>query len=144
MRWSKAGDKLPTTPIHNWLIEEKIEQRKQMNRRKLRANIINSTTKFKWIEKLLQTPIDDYRNLVVWHILVPYLINIRQLSDEKANEAIYRWLDKCQALRRLDFNPNYVIKYNINTAKKAGYLPTSLEKLRIQNAYLYKIITLSQ
>jgi hypothetical protein len=30
-----------------------------------------------WIEKLLQTPIDDYRKNAVSLILAPYLINIK-------------------------------------------------------------------
>ena len=31
-------------------------------------------------------------------------------------------------------NPNYMIKYNINTAKKNGYLPISFENLKhLQN-----------
>jgi hypothetical protein len=31
-----------------------------------------------WIEKLLQTPIDDYRKKAVALILAPYLINIKK------------------------------------------------------------------
>jgi Primase X len=41
-----------------------------------------------WIEKLLQTPIDDYRKNAVSLILVPYLINIRKLSYDDALNAI--------------------------------------------------------
>ena len=91
-----------------------------------------------WIEKLLQTPIDDYRKFVVWRILAPYLINIRKCSDDEAFNTIKDWLDRCSSLRRLEFNPNYIIKYNINTAKRNGYLPISLEKLKIENAHLHK------
>jgi len=77
------------------LIDEKIEQHKQMNRRMLRANTINSTTKIKWIENLLQTPIEDNRKFALWRILIPYLINIRKLAGDESNDIIRSWLDKC-------------------------------------------------
>jgi hypothetical protein len=44
----------------------------------------------------------------------------------------------------LDFNPDYVINYNIKSAKNTGYLPISLEKLKIENTYLYNMLTSSQ
>ena len=44
---------------------------------------IYSTT-IVWIEKLLQTPIDDHRKFAVWRILAPYLINIRKCSVDEA------------------------------------------------------------
>jgi len=53
---------------------------------------------------------------------------------------IKNWLNRCNNLRQLDFTPNYTIKYNINSAKRNGYLPISLEKLRIENAYLYNVL----
>ena len=37
-----------------------------------------------WIEKLLDTPIDDYRKNAVNLILAPYLINVRKLSYDAA------------------------------------------------------------
>ena len=123
-----------------WLINEKIEQRKQLNSKTARTQTVNSTATFRWIEKLLQTPIDDYRRFALWRILVPYLINIRKCSDDEAYETIKNWLDRCSQLRRLEFNPNYMIKYNINTAKRNGYLPISLEKLKIESTYLYNIL----
>ena len=90
-------------------------------------------TKIWWIEKLLQTPIEDFRKFVLWRILVPYLINIRKCSAEEATSMIRDWLDKCSSLKRLDFSPNYMIKYNINSAKRNTYLPISLEKLKAEN-----------
>ena len=53
-----------------WLINEKLMQRLVGSRK---AKPTNSTT-ISWIEKLLQTQIDDHRKFVVWRILVPYPI----------------------------------------------------------------------
>ena len=52
--------------------------------------ITNSTT-IRWIEKLLQTSIDDYRKIVVWRILTPYFINIRKCSvGTKKHNGLFR------------------------------------------------------
>ena len=72
--------------------------------------------------------------------MIPYLINIRRLAGDEANNTISIWLDKCNTLRRLDFNPNYMIRRNISTVKRGGYLPISLERLKMENTYLYKTI----
>jgi hypothetical protein len=60
-----------------------------------------------------------------------------------ANEAtniIRGWLDKCRDLRQLDFGP-YVIKHNIHSAMRGGFLPISLKNLKIENQYLYNVLT---
>ena len=105
--------------------------------KRARTKPANPTT-ISWIEKLLQTPLNDYRKFVVWRILSPNLINIRKCSVDEAFSILKNWLYKCSKLRSLDFNPNYMIKYNINSAKK-GYLPISLENLKIENTYLYNV-----
>ena len=91
-------------PFRRWLIDEKLEQSKYAKR--ARAQSTNSS-KISWIEKLLQTPLDDYRKFVVWRILAPYLINIRKCSVDEAYDTIRNWLNKCSQLRRLDFHSNY-------------------------------------
>ena len=123
--------------FRRWLIDEKLEQYRHAKRAQHQTT--NSTT-IRWIEKLLKTPIDDYRKFVVWRILAPYLINIRKCSADEASNIIRGWLDRCRNLRQLDFTPNYIIKYNINSAKRNNYLPISLEKLKIENIYLYKVV----
>ena len=128
--------------FRRWLINAKIRQQRITDSTKTRAQITSSTT-ISWIERLLQTPIDDYRKFVVWRILSPYLINIKKCSVDEASNLIKNWLDKCSQLRSLDFNPNYMIKYNINSAKRNGYLPISLEKLRTENAHLYNTLSKS-
>jgi Primase X len=131
--------------FRRWLINEKIAQQKlssKVNSRRKRdgpgASPYNTT--IPWIERLLQTPVDDYRKFAIWRILAPYLINIKGCSTENAFTMIRDWLNKCNSLRQLDFNPNYIVKYNINSAKRTGYLPIRLEKLKIENSYLRSIV----
>ena len=132
--------------FRRWLINEKIEQQKISSKVRGKRNSVgtgnprNNTT-IPWIEKLLQTPLDDYRKFAIWRILAPYLINIKGSSTEDAFTMIKDWLNKCNSLRQLDFNPEYIVKYNINSAKRTGYLPISLDKLNTENKYLYRILT---
>ncbi len=122
--------------FRRWLINEKLEQFRHTKR--ARAQTTNSTT-IRWIEKLLKTPLDDYRKYVIWRILAPYLINIRKYSADEASNIIRNWLDKCRNLRQLDFSPNYLIKHNINSVMRGGFLPIGLDKLKIENQYLYNV-----
>ena len=109
---------------------------------KVRAPSPEIQLQYVGLRNLLQTPLEDYRKFVVWRILTPYLINIRKCSADEAYGIIGNWLDKCSHLRRLQFNPKYMIKYNINPAKNGGYLPISLEKLKIENPNLYNVVNI--
>jgi hypothetical protein len=62
--------------------------------------------KIVWIEKLLQTPIQDHRKFTVWRILAPYLLNKSGLSFEESFSVIKGWLDKCNKIERFDFDAN--------------------------------------
>jgi hypothetical protein len=124
--------------FRRWLIDEKIMQRLTIRRRG-RAQTIKSAT-ILWIEKLLQTPLDDYRKFAVWRILSPYLINIRKYSADEAHDILKNWLSKCSQLRGLDFSSTYMIKYNINSSIRSGYLPINVEKLKTENPYLYNVL----
>ncbi len=76
----------------------------------------------------------------MWRILAPYLTNVRKCSADEASNIIRNWLDKCRNLRQLDFSPNYLIKHNINSAMRGGFLPISLDNLKIENRYLYNVL----
>ena len=51
----------------------------------------------KWIENLLQTPIDDGKKRVIWNPIAPYLINTRGKSYDDAREIIATWLQNLSA-----------------------------------------------
>jgi hypothetical protein len=123
--------------FRRWLIDEKLKQ--DWHTKMTRSQTTNATT-IRWIEKLLQTPLDDYRKYVMWRILAPYLTNVRKCSADEASNIIRNWLDKCRNLRQLDFNTNHMIKHNINSAKRRGYLPISLDNLKSENRFLYMMI----
>src|ERR1043165_8621955 len=90
-----------------------------------------------WIEKLLQTPIDDYRKNAIGLILAPYLINVKKLSYDTALNIINSWLSKCEKLRKLDQNFNYMVRYALKNCVKNEYRPLKFDNLKLKNKTLY-------
>jgi hypothetical protein len=91
-----------------------------------------------WIEKLLQTPIEDGRKYALWKILCPYLVNIKQLSYEESSNLLENWLNRCDRCNKLSFNTKYEIKTKLRFVK--SYLPISLSKLKIDNPEFFKTL----
>ena len=96
------------------------------------------TIQYEWIEKLLQTPIEDGRKYALWKILCPYLVNIKKLEYEESFEILKMWLEKCNNLRQLDFNSYTEIKFKLSNVKH--YNPISMKNLAIDNKELYLFI----
>jgi hypothetical protein len=93
-----------------------------------------------WIEKLLETPIDDCRKDAVYLILAPYLINIKKLSYDHALNIISNWLIKCGKIRQLDQNFDYMVRYALKSSAKNEYRPLKLETLKVKNKILYNLL----
>jgi Primase X len=93
-----------------------------------------------WIEKLLQTQIDDYRKNAIGLILAPYLINVKKLSYDVALNIINSWLGKCGELRKLDQDFNYMVRYALKYCAKNGNRPLKLDTLRLKNTVLYDLL----
>jgi hypothetical protein len=94
----------------------------------------------RWIEKLLQTPIDDYRKTAVGLILAPYLINIKKVSYDDASNIINTWLSKCGKLRQLDQNFDYTVRYALKYSAKNGQKPLKFDTLKLKNTALYDLL----
>jgi hypothetical protein len=98
-----------------WLADEKIKEvERQQKISKYQLNTQKASNSIRWIDMLLQTPLEDYRKNVVSLILAPYLINIRKMAISDALIIIKEWLDECASLRALDSNFNYRVKYALN------------------------------
>jgi Primase X len=125
-----------------WLADRKIKQITESSKKSKYHHKYNTISKkeIKWIETLLQTPIDDYRKNAIWRILAPYLINIKNLSYEESYNIIKEWLDKCGSLKPLDFSLSYYIKHNLNSATRVRYFPMKFDDLKIENIKLYNVL----
>jgi hypothetical protein len=92
---------------------------------------------YRYIEKILESPIMDGRHRILWLILPPYLINVKKVSDEEAFETIMKYMQKCGWH---ETNGERLVRYNINRAKRIGLKPPRLERLAETNPGLYKTI----
>ncbi|MGZ5550643.1 MAG: hypothetical protein ACXW07_07765 [Nitrososphaeraceae archaeon] len=67
-----------------------VEIRKRItedNKKRVKNSVKNPyhlTIQYEWIEKLLETPIEDGRKYALWRILCPYLVNIKKMSPEES------------------------------------------------------------
>jgi hypothetical protein len=138
---------------------DELKRKKQFQRQKHQARNNNNKYSYSigtyavpqnyypYIEKLLETSIEDNRKLVVGLILSRYLINIKRLEYEKAYDEIWQWLDKCSQLRRLEpsasYFDRYVVQYQLERAKDNGMPPMSENRLRSDYPGLYEVLKLS-
>jgi hypothetical protein len=118
--------------FRRWIVQGEInENKKQSKKSKSNRSSFDKFnqkgSRIEWIEKLLQTPIDDYRNYCLWAILTPYLLNVKGISEEDTTKVLEEWLDKCNNLRRLIFNPRSKIYSTIKSDK-------GLSQSHIQNS----------
>jgi hypothetical protein len=95
-----------------------------------------------WIERLLQTPIDDYRKHARDLILVPYLVLNRGITDpDQVCNIIMEWADKCAELRRLDpSRREYANRVWSRTyeVKQSRIPPMRFDTLKEKNPWLYE------
>ena len=123
-----------------YIINEKyIELIKAQKRERRSSTYRDNNNRVSWIERLLETPIQDHRKYCIWRVLTPYLLNIRKLSEQETTDIIEDWLNRCNQLRRLDFNYKQKIKDGIEGAAE-GYLPISLAKLKEEDSGLYLML----
>lgn len=132
---------LLTKEFRRWLIQEEVNQR-IVNKKKenFLVNRFNNNhiSKIEWIERLLQTPLEDYRKFCLWRILCPYLFNTRRLSKEETVTILEIWLQKCDYLRKIDFNPSEYVKNDLRRVK--SYWPPKLGILQEQRPELYRML----
>ena len=106
---------------------------------KLKSDSNSNSEKIAWIEELLQTPLMDHRKYCIWRILTPYLLNIRKISTDQAFNIINEWLDKCNQLKRLDFDSDRKIQDSFDRIEEE-YLPIARKKLLTENSELFVML----
>jgi hypothetical protein len=125
-----------------------IDEKGGVSRQLVDGTILNPADTDKWlaeiasknhwyIELLLQVPINDFRKRAVNLMFAPYLVNLRGMSFEAAENVIGNWLARCNTIRTLDFDPEYVIKQALMYAKDRHYLPLGVAKFKEQAPELF-------
>lgn len=142
-RWDgkKAAIQYMLRNFRRYLIQEKLNGVNDQNKKKYKPNNNTSSRTIGWIESLLQTPIYDYRKYCLWRILAPYFVNVRKFSDEESYSIINKWLKNCRSIRRLSFDPKYILKYDIRNARRIWCYPIGWNALKLEkNIYLYQLL----
>jgi Primase X len=131
-----------------WLAQKRIDDIEELKKQekkyaKFQMTISKNqerTNSIKWIERgILEHTLADHRKYIIWRILSPYLVNVKKLPKEEVYSVMKEWLDKCNKLEKLNFNPKTKIKDGLRGASK-GYYPISMEKLKEENRQLYDLV----
>jgi hypothetical protein len=126
-----------TLPFMDHLKQLKYEF-EDLNERKTKIKFNEHKSRIIWIEKLLATPIGDHRYYCLWHILIPYLVNIKKLSKVDVIDRITQWLDECSKVETVKWRYPETIEEQLRYDK--GYPPISLENLKKENFELYRLL----
>jgi hypothetical protein len=113
----------------------KEQYRKGKGKYRRGQNNHNYNSNYDYIEKLLDKPLTDFRKYCIWRIFVPYFINVKGLSRLETFDKIDSWLDRCNSIARLDFNPKQKIDYELKSV--ANYKPIRQDQLREDNSKLW-------
>jgi hypothetical protein len=124
-------------PFLDHLTQLKIKSEESL-KRKQNSDSRSNGNKIPWIDKLLETPIPDHRYFCLWHILIPYLVNIRGLPEQEAISTLNEWLDRCNKINKVRWKYPQRIKEQLRYDK--GYPPVSLENLKKENFELYRLL----
>jgi hypothetical protein len=99
-----------------------------------------------WIERLLRTPIEDYRKLARDLILVPYLVLRKGITNpNQVSDIIMEWADKCGELRRLEpsrWEFEHKIRSRVYEVMHDRISQMKLSTLKEKNPDLYQKISL--
>ena len=128
--------------FRRYLINQKIKElnKKRQIEERLGYQSNKSTNNIFWIEKLLNTPISDFRKNAINLILAPYLVNIKILSYQESYNILFEWLKRCDSIRKLDFNPISLANSALNIATRKKIPPMKLETLKNRNSEIYQIL----
>lgn len=96
-----------------------------------------------WIERLLAHPIEDGRHRALWHVLAPYLVNVKRQPFDQAEALLEDYFQKCGDIRTLQPSTSSfkrLIHYYLKVAEKDGYPPWKLETIEKQDPQLFDIL----
>ncbi len=89
-----------------------------------------------YVEDLMKHPVSDGRHRLVWLVLAPYLVNVKQLDDEQAVDKIRAFVafaGETGQMRRF-------VEYNVRRARRNGLLPPTFSKLRAEHPDVFSLL----
>jgi hypothetical protein len=130
--------------FHADLIEHQQRQQARkghINNRPLHSDVPKTIA---WIEKLIQTPIVDYRKHAANLIIIPYLVVCRGMCDRnEIHDVIMNWANRCAELRRLDPSRHEFsvrVRSRIDEVLRDRIPPMTSDTLKEKNRELYEVL----
>lgn len=121
---------------------DKIKERKKYSESKKRYSLSGNTVSAKigWIEKLLQTPIEDYRKTSVSLIIVPYLLVVKNLDEGSIYDIVNHWIQSCSRLRAVNSDIYNQARYTIQSTKRKKIPPMKIDTIKTNRPDLYALL----
>ena len=130
--------KLMIGSFYAYIVDQRMKRESELRKIREYGFVDNDNPHtIEWVERLLQTPMEEHRKFAVWMILPQYLVNVRKISPEISHLEIDKWLQKCDRVRSLD---NVGIKQKLKegfVAAEKGFGPIGKEKIKIWKPELY-------
>jgi hypothetical protein len=89
-----------------------------------------------YVEDLLKHPVSDGRHRLVWLVLAPYLVNVKNVEDDEAIVRIRAFVSVAGETRDM----KRFIEYNVRRARRNGLLPPTLSTLKTEHPDLYCLL----
>jgi hypothetical protein len=127
--------------FYSWLASKDLEEQTSIKKysKSPYSKFKNKKNKIKWIEdRLLRTALADNRKIIVNLVLAPYLINIRNLEYDKAQNIIVKWLSECATHKRLSFHAARIADNALHVAKMSQFKPMRLDTLKEKHMDVYR------
>jgi hypothetical protein len=116
------------------VIDDKVEK---LNRRRYLAKVGEGngggSGNIFWVDRLLQTPVEDGRKDLIFWVLAPYLVTVRGLDYDRSYHIIELWLGKCDNVRSLEPGWDafrYRIRYCLDVAEDQERKPIRLDTFK--------------
>jgi hypothetical protein len=125
------------------LVQKEIDEN-TVNVQKWKNPILSYSGTTAWIERLLQTPISDYRKGARDLILIPYLVVRRGLSPNEVYTTIMKWAIECDKLRPLQPSRRVFsdrIRTRTQEVVRNRIPPMSMQALHEMNPSLCELLT---
>ena len=97
---------------------------------------VRSGKGYLYVEDLLKHPVSDGRHRLVWLVLAPYLVNVKQLDDEQAVEKIRAFVafaGETSQMRRF-------VEYNVRRARRNGLKPPTFANLKAEHPDVFQLL----
>jgi hypothetical protein len=129
------------TSLIQEVIDAKVEKLQRMRHLAHVGSSNSNNNNIFWVDRLLQTPVEDGRKNLMFWVLAPYLITVKGLDYDRAYHIIESWLGKCDNVKRLDpgwTHFRYRIRYCLDTAEDQERKPIRFDTFKEYYHEVYK------